>query len=571
MLSLVKYVLAKNKWNILFASLMLGTYTVLRLFPAAIIERFINKMSNGFANPDDLTKLAVFYFTLTLLIYVADMAKNYSSRKIAWRITDYLRVKLLVKSVRMGQSFYNQYGVGDIIENLDGDINVLETFVTITLVPVLVDTLSLISVIAVFFYTNVVLGLCFTVFCLITFLLLFFMQRIDSDAVAAEREARAGLASFWAEVVLLRKEIKLLRKEQNIFDRINTLMTLLKHRQIRKQRYLYRIWTTSLFTLALGNVISLLIGGSLLLLGVIKIGTVFLVYSYSNMLKSPMEQMQYHLQNWTAAKSSYTRLCEMYEFDDCINDGELSVTGRLGTVQVMNVSHQFGGIIALRNINFELRVNEKLGIIGESGSGKSTISKLICKMYPLQVGEIYLFGKDIRKICVEDLRRNIAYVTASEQVFSDTLKNNLDMRSLLTNEEIEDIIRKHRLEKFFHTYEGYSISEKLENVVKPERLSVGERQILNMLRLFFCDKKIVIFDEAIANVDQSIEEDFFDLFDLVVGQRTTIMITHNVERLAKCDMILALANGEVVEYGTPQDLMNNIDSMYYRYSRRRWM
>lgn len=566
----VKYVLLKNRWKILGAGGVLGAYTLIRLLPAAVLERFINSMQGVSDAKFHLVLLAVLYLLSALSLYAAEIGKNYFSRKLAWNMTDELRVRLLARNLRMGQSFYNRYGTGEIIEHLDGDINVLESFISATMVPVLIDVLSLLFVIAIFFYTSTVLGICFIVFCAVVFTLLYLMQKTDSDSVAEERSAMTDLTSFWAEVVRLRKEIRLMHKKPNIFRRINEMMAELKQRQIRKQKYLYRIWITSLFTFALGNVLSLLIGGVLYLSGSITLGTVYLIYAYSNLLRAPMEQMQHHLQNYTAAKSSFARLCEMYSYDDRIVEGEMSPEGVEESIRVENVSHRFEDTVALDRVSFEIFKNETLGIFGESGSGKSTISKIICKLYPLQEGKITLFGKDIDSICTQDLRRCIAYVTASEQVFSATLKENLDMQSLYTSEEVEAIIHKYGLGRFLESFEGKNLKERLQSVLSPDTLSVGERQMLNMLRLFFCEKKMIIFDEAAANVDRSIEEDFFKLFDLAAGRQMSMMITHNVERLAKCDKILALDRGRVVEYGDQRVLAKDRDSLYFQHSQSRW-
>ena len=316
------------------------------------------------------------------------------------------------------------------------------------------------------------------------------------------------------------------------------------------------------------NVISFVGGGFFYSKRIISFGFVYVIYSYGNMLKSPLENMQNYIQSYMMAKESIGRINDIISFDDEISKGHLCLEKKISSIKVENVFHKFGNDYALQNINFEIGNAEKLGIFGGSGSGKSTLCKILCKLYEIQEGNVFINDVNIKEIYTENLREHIGYLTAGEQIFKASLKDNLDMFSNLDFETVLSIIKDNGLEFFLGINKSDDICEKLNSELDKDKLSSGQKQLINLIRLFFSEKDFVIFDEAAASISEDIEKEYFELLDKISKKHILIIITHNVERLEKCDKILMLNDGNVQEYGLRSVLEKDPNSYYYKYSRR---
>ena len=181
---------------------------------------------------------------------------------------------------------------------------------------------------------------------------------------------------------------------------------------------------------------------------------------------------------------------------------------------------------------------------------------------------MFINDVNIKEIYTENLRKHIGYLTAGEQIFKASLKDNLDMFSNLDFETVLSIIKDNGLEFFLGMNKGDDICEKLNSELDKDKLSSGQKQLINLIRLFFSEKDFVIFDEAAASISEDIEKEYYELLDKISKKHILIIITHNVERLEKCDKILMLNNGNVQEYGLRSVLEKDPNSYYYKYSRR---
>lgn len=561
--------LGKNKKYIFLCVIAVSAVAGISLMPGFLLDKYINAVSEA-VNTDTPRKILAMFAMVVICLYIGQNIKNVGVYRIVLRITDQLRMELFLQNLGQGQKFYNRYSAGEVIEHMENDIDTVESFIISTFIPVFINAVTLIGILCVFFVENPVIGVAFLVYMIVSFRVLYAIQKKNSDCIAQARGATEKLTSFWNEVLLLRVEINAMKKWRNIEGQMDGLMDVQKKLFIDRQKYLYRVWNATLLSLALANALSFLVGGFLFFCGRISLGTVYLIYTYSNQLRSPMENMQLHLQNYSLCKSALKRINEMYFYEDGISDGVRELTGARLELECKQVSFDYGAEQILKDVSFQLKPNELLGIFGESGAGKSTLGKLICKMYEPREGEILLNGIRIQDLSVKSLRENVAYITPMDQIFSASWKDNLTVFGDITDEEMVQKIRDYRLQSFLHMEGDADVMERLHEDVNPEALSKGERQLLNVLRVFFCRKKLLIFDEAAANIDEEVEDRFFNLLNQAVDGHTAIIITHNVERLAKCDKILALEKGKVLEYGSRETLQKDHTSLYARYSQIRW-
>lgn len=542
-----------------------GFYTAIQLTLPIMVEKFINIIAYGGSGWKTIIYM---YSGLILFLVAVKLLKGYSEKKAALKITDKIRYKLLEKSLLKGQVFYNRYSVGDILEVVEKDIDIIDGFIVNTIIPVLVDLFTLIGVFIFFFIKNVYLGMGSVFITIAVSIMIYFIQKQQSDAILKEREQATRVTSFIGEIITIKKEINVMNASNEVVARMDKVFEKLKEYKVKKQNYLYRIWTCTLVAILVVNVISFVGGGFFYSKRIISFGFVYVIYSYGNMLKSPLENMQNYIQSYMMAKESIGRINDIISFDDEISKGHLCLEKKISSIKVENVFHKFGNDYALQNINFEIGNAEKLGIFGGSGSGKSTLCKILCKLYEIQEGNVFINDVNIKEIYTENLRKHIGYLTAGEQIFKASLKDNLDMFSNLDFETVLSIIKDNGLEFFLGINKSDDICEKLNSELDKDKLSSGQKQLINLIRLFFSEKDVVIFDEAAASISEDIEKEYFELLDKLSKKHILIIITHNVERLEKCDKILMLNNGNVQEYGLRSVLEKDPNSYYYKYSRR---
>lgn len=542
-----------------------GFYTAIQLTLPIMVEKFIDIIAYGGSEGETIIYM---YSGLILFLVAVKLLKGYSEKEAALKITDKIRYKLLEKSLLKGQVFYNRYSVGEILEVAEKDIDIIDGFIVNTIIPVLVDLFTLIGIFIFFFIKNVYLGMGSVLITIAVSIMIYFIQKQQSDAILKEREQATRVTSFIGEIITIKKEINVMNASNEVVARMDKVFEKLKEYKVKKQNYLYRIWTCTLVAILVVNVISFVGGGFFYSKRIISFGFVYVIYSYGNMLKSPLENMQNYIQSYMMAKESIGRINDIISFDDEISKGHLCLEKKISSIKVENVFHKFGNDYALQNINFEIGNAEKLGIFGGSGSGKSTLCKILCKLYEIQEGNVFINDVNIKEIYTENLRKHIGYLTAGEQIFKASLKDNLDMFSNLDFETVLSIIKDNGLEFFLGINKSDDICEKLNSELDKDKLSSGQKQLINLIRLFFSEKDFVIFDEAAASISEDIEKEYFELLDKISKKHILIIITHNVERLEKCDKILMLNNGNVQEYGLRSVLEKDPNSYYYKYSRR---
>ena len=542
-----------------------GFYTAIQLTLPIMVEKFIDIIAYGGSEGETIIYM---YSGLILCLVAVKLLKGYSEKEAALKITDKIRYTLLEKSLLKGQTFYNRYSVGDILEVAEKDIDIIDGFIVNTIIPVLVDLFTLIGIFIFFFIKNVYLGIGSVSITIAVSIMIYFIQKQQSDAILKEREQATRVTSFIGEIITIKKEINVMNASNEVVARMDKVFEKLKEYKVKKQNYLYRIWTCTLLAILVVNVISFVGGGFFYSKRIISFGFVYVIYSYGNMLKSPLENMQNYIQSYMMAKESIGRINDIISFDDEISKGHLCLEKNISSIKVENVFHKFGNDYALQNINFEIGNAEKLGIFGGSGSGKSTLCKILCKLYEIQEGNVFINDVNIKEIYTENLRKHIGYLTAGEQIFKASLKDNLDMFSNLDFETVLSIIKDNGLEFFLGINKSDDICEKLNSELDKDKLSSGQKQLINLIRLFFSEKDFVIFDEAAASISEDIEKEYYELLDKISKKHILIIITHNVERLEKCDKILMLNNGNVQEYGLRSVLEKDPNSYYYKYSRR---
>ena len=565
---LAKYLRPQWCRVLLLAVAILGSIG-LQLVNPQIVRAFIDTAREGGAM-EKLTLTALLFLGVAVASQAVSIAVTYLGQNVAWAATNGLRLDLTQHCLQLDMSFHKAHTPGELIERVDGDVTELASFFSQLMIRLVGNGLLVIGVLVLVFQEDWRIGLVGATYALLAVALLRRVQRPASKAWSDSRQARAELFGFLGERLVGMEDIRANGAESHVMVRLYRLMRTLLHRgrEARLMGSLTFIVGNTVFMLAV--IATLGIGGTLFLRGLITIGTVYLLLSYVNKLNQPLEEIQRQIADLQRAAASVGRVNELLHtqpqlvenahatlppgapgvtFDDvsfCYDDGG---AGGNGTDSVLD------------GVSFELSPGKTLGLLGRTGSGKTTLTRLLFRLYDPTAGTIALGGVDIRDVSLSDLRRCVGMVTQDVQLFQASVRDNLTFFSRrVPDERILAVLEELGL---WHWYE--SLPDGLDTVLETggKGLSAGEAQLLALARVFLRNPGLVILDEASSRLDPATEQLLERAIDRLLEGRTAIIIAHRLATVERADEIMVLESGRACEHGDRQTLASDATSRFY--------
>ena len=270
---------------------------------------------------------------------------------------------------------------------------------------------------------------------------------------------------------------------------------------------------------------------------------------------------------------AYTKIIQERP-DKMPKDDELGLWPSEGSIRFENYSVQYRPEteIVLKNLNFEIKPKEKIGIVGRTGSGKSTIALCLFRILEAKEGKIYMDDVDISQIGLKKLRSNITIIPQDPTLMEGSLKFNIDPLNNHTEQEIENVMREigfwYICERNLEENKNKPDNEKGLNMIITENggnISIGERQLICITRAILRKSKIIVMDEATASIDVNTENIIQKAINNLLNDSTILTIAHRIKTVLNSDRILVLDNGEVIEFDNPKTLLANKNSMFYEF------
>jgi ATP-binding cassette subfamily B protein len=551
----------KPQWpKVLLLALLLMSEIGFQLINPQILRYFIDTAQTG-GPLNSLIIAALIFLGIVFAGQLFSGLATYFSEDVGWTATNRLREDIALHCLRLDMSFHKTRTPGEMIERINGDVATLSNFFSQFVILVLGNMLFLIGILILVIREDWRLGLALLAYTLIALLLLRRMQGIAIPYFKAYREAVAKLSGFWEERLIALEDIRssgvglaVLRG----YHRLQRIQML----QGRKAQLMGRTFQSVSEVLAsLGLAATFAVSAYLLQRDSITLGTVYLVFYYTNLHSFNISQITQQINDLQSATAGMQRIRELYFTRSAIQDiGTAHLPAGPLAVEFQDVSFSYvEGSSVLQNVTFHLAPGEVLGVLGRTGSGKTTLTRLIPRFYDPNHGTIRLGGQEIHAISLAELRQHIGVVTQEVQLFHSTLRSNLTVfNDAITDAQLLTVIQELGLWAWYR-----SLPNGLDTTLAPGGgLSAGEAQLLALTRVFLKDPGLIILDEASSRLDLATEHLIEHAINRLLRKRTGIVVAHRLTTIQSADKILMLEDGQIREYGDRARLAANPDSRF---------
>lgn len=528
-----------------------------RLGPPLILQRFIDAALGNIV-VDSLVALGVLYLALAVGNQLLSAVAAYLGADVGWRSTNELRADMADHLIGLDMSYHTAHTPGEMIERVDGDVTAVSQFIARFMVKLLGSGLMLLGVLGVSWFTDWRMGLGISVYVVIVLALLTSMRSMAVAAAEEERETSAQLYGFVEERLAGIDDIRANGGGQASMASFVPVSTDFFARTRRAWQKRAQFWVASNVAFWSGDIIALGLGVFLVLNGEITVGTAFLLLQYTQLVRQPIEQVSQEFQELQKAAGGILRIDAIRKLRSSIQPGGLTLPRGALSVRFSDVEFAYDDKPTLEGVSFSLEAGRTLGIVGRTGGGKTTITRLLSRLYEPDHGVIELGGIPLDSIAESSLRRSVGVVTQEVQLFAGNVRDNLTYfdRTRSDSEVIETLHRAGL---------GTWIDELgLDASVGSEGagLSAGENQLLAFARVFLQSPGIVLLDEPSSRLDPATESLLATATERLFSGRTVVIVAHRLDTLRTVDEVMVVDSGTIVEHGPREALISDPNSVF---------
>jgi ATP-binding cassette subfamily B protein len=525
-------------------ALLVGVFLLggvgLQLLGPQVLRQFIDQATG--ADPTGaIEQTALLFLGLAIVQQLVGVGLNYSGDDLGWRTTNRLRDDLTRHCLRLGMPFHGARTPGEMVERIDGDATTLAEVFSRFAASVLSSVLLLIGVLVLLFLEDWRIGLGYSVAALVALLILFRLRDVAVPAVTAEREASARLYGFLEERLAGLDDVRSRGAGAWVLRGLAAASREMYRRRMGARLRETGVTFSYIAYITLVRVSALVVGAVGVSTGAATIGTAYLLYRYMDMLGGPISRLVDNGTELQRAKAGMARVRELLETEPPTDRGTEALPAGPLSVELGGVSFGYAADTpVLRDVSFVLPAGRVLGLVGRTGAGKTTVSRLLFRLYEPDAGVVRVGGVDVRRVRRGHLRSRVALVTQEVQLFRASLRDNVT----LFDRDVPDARVLAALDEL-GLREWAAARGGLDAEVDPRAMSAGEAQLVAFARAFLKDPGLVILDEASSRLDPHTERLLERAVDRLLEGRTAVVIAHRPSTLRRADEVLAVEGGRL--------------------------
>jgi ATP-binding cassette, subfamily B, multidrug efflux pump len=557
---LLDFVIPQWRWvalAVVLSTIITATSLALpRLIQVGIDQYIVNSALGAEERLSGLSSLAMVFLVVILIGFVANFFQVVALEWAGQNIMHAVRKRLFAHVIELNLSFFHAHPVGRLVTRLTNDIQNMYEMFTSVIITLFNDGVRLVGIAAILCWMNwrltLILGMALPFMLLLTY----WFGRLSRDVFREIRTHLAGINAFIQEAVSGVSIIQLFLREKDThrkFADLNKEFYRLTFRQIK----IFGIFIPLIEVMSsLSVALIIWYGGGEIIRGHMTLGILTAFISYMRLFFQPIRELSQKYSIVQSAMASAERIFLLMETKDFLPASSNPV-----------VPSRFEGSIAFENVNFayepdrpviedlsfKVRPGETLAIVGATGSGKTTLINLLERFYDPTTGEIRLDGVDLRSYDLRWLRDQIGLVMQDVFIVPGTMKDNILLDRNLPPEDVDETVHLSQLSVLVADL-PHGLQTRIGEGGMD--LSAGQKQLLAFARVLVRDPKILVLDEATANVDSETEMLVEQAIQAALANRTSIVIAHRLSTIRRADRILVMDHGRIVEHGTHESLMS---------------
>ena len=541
-------------------AVLVAVGSLLLLAGPLVVRRIVDRAAEGAATAE-LQRLAILFLVIVVVAQVVEIVVVRAATASAWRTTNQLRLDMTDHVLGLDHEFHRRHTPGELIQRVDGDVTSVSDLLGRVIPRALGAVLLITGMVVVVAVVDWRIGVGMLVYVGVACALILLLRERAVDESSDELSSFARLYGGIEERLNAAEDIRangagghaMWRFVEESADSLGT--------SVRRESAFLGMWWSVRAVVVGGTVVSLLTSALLVSRGTMTVGTAFLLFQYVLLIERPLDEVVHELETVQKATGAMRRVAGLLAVEATIvDDGTTSPADGALEVRFTRVGFDYGDDQpVLRDVTVAVAAGRSVGIVGRTGSGKTTFSRLVLRLVEATDGTVALGGVPIAEIPLRELRRRVAMVPQEVELFSGTVRDNVTLFDPAPSDD--DVVAALRAVGL-----GSLADVGIDRALGAggAGLSAGEAQLLAMARVWLRDADLVVLDEATARVDPETERRLEDAVHRLMLGRTTLIIAHRLSTLREVDDIIVFEDGAVLEQGERARLAADPSSRFHR-------